>query len=193
VLGHFHLVMGVAAIFGMFAGVYFWFPKMFGRMMSEKLGKLHFWITFAGVYSIFIPMHIMGIVGMPRRYAQFTEYKFLETLHPLVVFVTIAVFVTAAVQLVFLFNFIWSLFKGQKAGDNPWEATTLEWATTSPPPHDNFAGIVPTVYRGPYEFAVPGAPNDYIMQTEPDPAATPPRTAILDGQGGNGDGHHDGH
>jgi cytochrome c oxidase subunit I len=194
VLGHFHLVMGVAAIFGMFAGVYFWFPKMFGRMMSERLGRLHFWVTFVGVYSIFIPMHIMGIVGMPRRYAQFTEYKFLETLHPLVVFVTIAVFVTAAVQVVFLFNFIWSLFKGPKAGDNPWEATTLEWATTSPPPHDNFAGIVPTVYRGAYEFSVPGAPNDFIMQTEPDPAQEPKTTAAaLDRQGGNGDGHQNGH
>ncbi|MBD0325344.1 MAG: cbb3-type cytochrome c oxidase subunit I, partial [Pyrinomonadaceae bacterium] len=193
VLGHFHLVMGVAAIFGMFAGVYFWFPKMFGRMMSERLGRLHFWITFAGVYAIFIPMHIMGIVGMPRRYAQFTEYKFLETLHPLVVFVTISVFVTAAVQLVFLFNFIWSLFKGEKAGDNPWEATTLEWATTSPPPHDNFAGIPQTVYRGPYEFSVPGAPKDYIMQNEPDTAATATPAAITGVQGGNGDGNHHGH
>ncbi|MDX6694260.1 MAG: cytochrome c oxidase subunit [Blastocatellia bacterium] len=195
VLGHFHLVMGVAAIFGMFAGVYFWFPKMFGRMMSERLGRIHFWVTFAGVYAIFIPMHIMGIVGMPRRYAQFTEYKFLETLHPLVVFVTIAVFVTAAIQIVFLFNFIYSLFKGPKAGDNPWEATTLEWATTSPPPHDNFAGIVPTVYRGAYEFSVPGAPNDFIMQTDPDPsheheAAAP---AVLERQGGNGDGQQNGH
>ena len=194
VLGHFHLVMGVAAIFGMFAGVYFWFPKMFGRMMNERLGRIHFWVTFVGVYAIFIPMHIMGIVGMPRRYAQFTEYKFLETLHPLVVFVTIAVFVTAAIQIVFLVNFIWSLFKGPKASNNPWEATTLEWATTSPPPHDNFAGIVPTVYRGAYEFSVPGAPNDFIMQTEPDPAQEPETTAAaLDRQGGNGDGHQNGH
>ncbi|HEX8493196.1 MAG TPA: cbb3-type cytochrome c oxidase subunit I [Pyrinomonadaceae bacterium] len=194
VLGHFHLVMGVAAIFGMFAGIYFWFPKMFGRMMSERLGRLHFWVTFAGVYAIFIPMHIMGIVGMPRRYAQFTEYRFLESLHPLVVFVTVAVFVTAIVQLIFLFNFLWSLFKGEKASDNPWEATTLEWATTSPPPHDNFFGIPPTVYRGAYEFSVPGAPKDYIMQTELDPAEEPaPTAAILEGQGGNGDGDHNGH
>jgi cytochrome c oxidase subunit 1 len=152
-------------------------------------------VTFAGVYAIFIPMHIMGIVGMPRRYAQFTEYKFLETLHPLVVFVTIAVFVTAAIQVVFLFNFIYSLFKGPKAGDNPWEATTLEWATTSPPPHDNFAGIVPTVYRGAYEFSVPGAPNDFIMQTDPDPAHEHEAAAhtVLERQGGNGDGQQNGH
>jgi cytochrome c oxidase subunit 1 len=193
VLGHFHLVMGVAAIFGIFAGIYFWFPKMFGRMMSERLGRFHFWVTFAGVYAIFIPFHIMGIVGMPRRYAEFTEYQFLKSLHPLVVFASIAVFVTAAVQFVFLWNFIWSLFKGEKAGDNPWEATTLEWATTSPPPHDNFAGVVPSVYRGAYEFSVPGAPNDFIMQTEPDPSQGEARTAILEGQGGNGNGHHDGH
>jgi cytochrome c oxidase subunit 1 len=168
VLAHFHLVMGVASIFGMFAAMYFWFPKMFGRMMSETLGKLHFWITFIGVYTIFVPMHIMGIVGMPRRYAQFTEYKFLETLHPLVMLVTIAAIVTVSAQAIFYFNFFWSLFKGKRAGENPWEATSLEWVTTSPPAHDNFAGVLPTVYRGPYEFSVPGAPNDFIMQSEPD-------------------------
>ncbi|HYG78998.1 MAG TPA: cbb3-type cytochrome c oxidase subunit I, partial [Pyrinomonadaceae bacterium] len=178
VLGHFHLVMGVAAIFGMFAGIYFWFPKMFGRMMSERLGRIHFWITFVGVYAIFIPMHIMGIVGMPRRYSRFAEngqqiYGFLESLHPLVLFVTVAAVITFFIQFLFLFNLIWSLFKGKKADGNPWEATTLEWTTpTTPPPHDNFAGVHPVVYRGPYEFAVPGAPNDYIMQTEPDPVGS---------------------
>jgi cytochrome c oxidase subunit 1 len=184
VTAHFHLVMGVASIFGMFAALYFWFPKMFGRFMSERLGKLHFWVTFIGVYCIFVPMHTMGIAGMPRRYAQFTEYEFLKSLHPLVVFVSIAAILTVLVQLIFYFNLIWSVFKGKKAGDNPWEATTLEWTTTSPPPHDNFAGVLPTVYRGPYEFAVPGAPNDYVMQTEPDPSEQ------AEGVGGNG---HNGH
>jgi cytochrome c oxidase subunit 1 len=184
VTAHFHLVMGVASIFGMFAAIYFWFPKMFGRFMSESLGKLHFWVTFVGVYCIFVPMHTMGIAGMPRRYAQFTEYKFLETLHPLVVFVSIAAIFTVLVQLIFYFNLVWSVFKGKRAGDNPWEATTLEWTTTSPPPHDNFAGVLPTVYRGPYEFAVPGAPNDYVMQTEPEPGE------VAEGVGGNG---HNGH
>ncbi|HEV2915995.1 MAG TPA: cbb3-type cytochrome c oxidase subunit I [Pyrinomonadaceae bacterium] len=195
VLAHFHLVMGVAAIFGMFAGISFWFPKMFGRMMSERLGKLHFWITFTGVYCIFVPMHIMGIVGMPRRYAQFTEYEFLKSLHPLVVFVTIAVIVTAITQLVFLFNFIWSMFKGEKAGDNPWEATSLEWAIPSPPPHDNFAGIPPVVYRGPYEYSVPGAPDDFIMQTEPDPTeAGGSAHGARDSVAGRGTGNgHNGH
>ncbi|HKO61786.1 MAG TPA: cbb3-type cytochrome c oxidase subunit I [Pyrinomonadaceae bacterium] len=165
---HFHLVMGVASIFGMFAALYFWFPKMFGRFMHEGMGKFHFWITFIGVYCIFVPMHTMGMVGMPRRFAQFTEYEFLKSLHPLVVFVSISAIVTVLVQFLFYFNVIWSVFKGKKADDNPWEATTLEWTTTSPPPHDNFAGVLPTVYRGPYEFAVPGAPKDYLMQTEPD-------------------------
>ena len=183
---HFHLVMGVASIFGMFAAIYFWFPKMFGRMMSERLGKLHFWITFVGVYCIFVPMHTMGMVGMPRRYANFGEYRWLDTLHPLVVFVSIAAIITALTQIVFYFNLIWSAFKGKKAGDNPWEATTLEWTTASPPPHDNFAGVLPVVYRGPYEFAVPGAPNDYIMQTEPDASEAP----ATEGVGGNG---HNGH
>jgi cytochrome c oxidase subunit I len=191
VLGHFHLVMGVAAIFGMFAGVYFWFPKMFGRFMSEKLGRIHFWITFVGVYSIFVPMHIMGIVGMPRRYSRFAEngqqiYLFLENLHPLVLFVTVAAVITFATQFIFFFNLFWSMFKGKKCTvNNPWEATTLEWATTSPPPHDNFAGVPPVVYRGAYEFAVPGAPKDFIMQTEPDGAAEVEEVAS-----GNG---HDGH
>ena len=194
VLGHFHLVMGVAAIFGMFAGIYFWFPKMFGRMMSERLGRVHFWITFVGVYAIFIPMHIMGIVGMPRRYSQFAEngqqiYGFLASLHPLVKFVTIAAIVTFLTQFIFLFNLLWSLFKGKRAGDNPWEATTLEWATTSPPPHDNFAGIPPVVYRGAYEYSVPGAPQDYIMQTTPDPAD---ESAVIAQEGSKGNGH-DGH
>src|SRR5712672_1161480 len=179
VLGHFHLVMGVASIFGMFAATYFWFPKMFGRMMSESLGKFHFWITFVGVYAIFVPMHVMGLVGMPRRYAQFTEYEFLKSLHPLVMFVSIAAICTIAVQFVFYFNLVWSMFKGKKAGDNPWEATTLEWSTSSPPPHDNFAGIIPTVYRGPYEFAVPGAPQDFMMQTDSG-------AEVTSGNGGNG-------
>ena len=182
VTGHFHLVMGVASIFGMFAALYFWFPKMFGRLMSESLGKFHFWITFIGVYAIFMPMHIMGIVGMPRRYSSFTEYGFLDKLHPLVMFVSIAAIVTIVVQLVFYFNVVWSIFKGEKASDNPWEATTLEWNTSTPPPHDNFAGVLPTVYHGPYEFAVPGAPNDYVMQTDAG-------VEVTSGNGHNGHRH----
>src|SRR5437763_878620 len=168
VTAHFHLVMGVASIFGMFAATYFWFPKMFGRMMHEGMGKFHFWITFVGVYAIFIPFHAMGLVGMPRRYANFGEYEFLKNSHGLVLFVTVAAIATVSVQLVFYFNLFCSMFWGKIATDNPWEATTLEWTTATPPPHDNFAGHVPVVYRGPYELSVPGAPRDYVMQTEPE-------------------------
>jgi cytochrome c oxidase subunit 1 len=190
VLAHFHLVMGVAAIFGMFAGIYFWFPKMFGRMMNETLGKIHFLITFVGVYLIFVPMHTMGMIGMPRRYAQFTEYAFLQKTHPLVALVTWAAICTAVTQLLFAFNFFWSMFKGKRATANPWEATTLEWSIPSPPPHDNFAGIPPVVYRGPYEFSVPGAPKDYIMQTEPDETEEPGGVASREV---TEDGSHNGH
>ena len=177
VLAHFHLVMGVAAIFGMFAGTYFWFPKMFGRMMDETLGKIHFWPTMIGVYAIFIPMHVMGLVGLPRRYSQFYEvidgkiewiYNFNRPTHGLIHFVTWAAIITVAAQGLFIFNFFWSLWKGKKAPDNPWEATTLEWITATPPPHDNFGGRQPVVYRGAYEFGVPGAPEDFVLQTTPD-------------------------
>jgi len=164
VVAHFHLVMGVAAIFGIFAATYFWFPKMFGRMMSEPLGKLHFWITFAGAYCIFMPMHFIGIAGGIRRYADYTAVTYLPPLQPLHKFITIAAFITGAAQLVFLWNFFWSLKFGEKASINPWNATTLEWTTASPPPLDNFAGNYPSVYRGPYEFSVPGAKEDFILQ-----------------------------
>jgi cytochrome c oxidase subunit I len=197
--GHFHLVMGVAAIFGMFAGTYFWFPKMFGRMMNEKLGKIHFWPTIIGVYAIFIPMHAMGLVGLPRRYSQFWEvvngkvefiYHFNEPAHSLIIFVTWAAIITVVAQVLFIFNFFWSMFKGQKASDNPWEATTLEWTTATPPPHDNFGGKVPVVYRGAYEFAVPGAPNDYVMQTEPDESEAGRAAARVHTEQGRGNGHN---
>jgi cytochrome c oxidase subunit I len=166
-VGHFHLIMGVAAIFGIFAGIYYWFPKMFGRMMNETMGRIHFWLTFVGVNAIFMPMHIMGIMGHPRRYAQATEFKYLAGTQGYHLFITIAALMTAAVQLLFLINLFWSLFKGKKAPDNPWHATTLEWTVPSPPPHDNFGGKIPVVYHGPYEYSVPGAPTDYVMQTDP--------------------------
>ena len=166
VVGHFHMVMGVAAIFGMFAGTFFWFPKMFGRMMSETLGKIHFWLTFIGVYCIFMPMHYLGIAGNIRRYSRFTEVAFLNTPHILNVheFMSIAAFITGAAQLIFLFNLFWSMFKGEKATQNPWEATSLEWTVSSPPPFDNFGGRHPVINHGPYEYGVPRAAKDYIMQ-----------------------------
>ncbi|MEK6324441.1 MAG: cbb3-type cytochrome c oxidase subunit I [Acidobacteriota bacterium] len=173
VVGHFHLIMGVAAIFGMFAGTYFWFPKMFGKMMNEGMGKLHFFITFIGVNAIFIPMHIMGMAGATRRYSfHFNPVtgeglQYLSNMTPLTRFISYAAFVTIAGQLIFLVNLAWSWAKGPKASENPWEATSLEWTIPSPPPHDNFAGILPEVHRGAYEFSVPGAPKDYLMQSEP--------------------------
>src|SRR5712692_3974224 len=168
VTGHFHLIMGVASIFGIFAATYYWFPKMFGRMMNESLARWHFWLTFVGTYCIFMPMHYAGMAGQPRRYSQFTELHYLAGLIPLNKFITFAAFVTIAGQLIFVVNLFWSMFKGPKASDNPWEATTLEWTTATPPPHDNFGGKTPVVHNGPYEYSVPGAPRDYVMQNDPE-------------------------
>jgi cytochrome c oxidase subunit 1 len=172
VVGHFHLIMGVAAIFGIFAATYYWFPKMFGRMMNESLGKLHFFITLAGTYAIFMPMHYLGMAGQTRRYSQFTEVAYQQKLLPLQTFMTYAAIITIAAQLVFVINLFWSMFKGSKASDNPWEATTLEWTTATPPPHDNFGGVTPVVNHGPYEYGVPGAAKDYVMQSDPATTAT---------------------
>ncbi len=167
VVGHFHLIMGVAAIFGMFAATYYWFPKMFGNMMNETWGKVHFFLTLAGTYAIFMPMHYLGLAGGTRRYSQYTEVAYLQKLMPLHRFMTFAAIITIAAQFIFVINLFWSMFKGPKAGDNPWEATTLEWTTATPPPHDNFGGVTPVVNHGPYEYGVPGAAKDYVMQTDP--------------------------
>jgi len=169
VVGHFHMIMGVAAIFGMFAGTFYWFPKMFGRMLNETLGKIHFFLTFIGVYAIFTPMHFLGIAGNPRRYPDFKDYDFMKEHHLMDVhlFMTIAAAITITAQLIFVFNLFWSMKKGAKAPMNPWEATTLEWTVSSPPPFDNFAGVHPVVNHGPYEYSVPGAPRDYVMQNDP--------------------------
>jgi len=166
VVAHFHLIMGVAAIFGIFTGTYYWFPKMFGRMMNEGLGRIHFFLTLIGTYAIFMPMHYLGMAGHPRRYSQLDQANFLGPLVSLQEFITYAAIVTIAAQFIFVFNLFWSMFKGAKASENPWEATTLEWTVPSPPPHDNFGGKTPVVHHGPYEYSVPGAPRDYVMQTE---------------------------
>jgi cytochrome c oxidase subunit I len=172
VVGHFHLIMGVAAIFGMFAATYYWFPKMFGRMMNETWGRVHFFLTLAGTYAIFMPMHYLGMAGGTRRYSDYREVKYLATLIPLHQFITYAAIITIAAQFIFVINLFWSMFKGPKASDNPWEATTLEWTTTTPPPHDNFGGVTPVVHNGPYEYGVPGAAKDYVMQTDPATVST---------------------
>jgi cytochrome c oxidase subunit I len=167
VVAHFHLIMGVAAIFGIFAATYYWFPKMFGRMMNESLGRAHFWFSLIGTYAIFMPMHYLGMAARPRRYSDLSVVQYLHPLMPLEKFITWAAIITIAAQLLFIFNLFWSMFRGKKAEQNPWEATTLEWTTTSPPPHDNFGGITPVVHHGAYEYGVPGAPRDYVMQTDP--------------------------
>jgi cytochrome c oxidase subunit 1 len=168
VVGHFHMVMGVASLFGVFAGTYFWFPKMTGRMMNEGLGKLHFWITFVGTYCIFMPFHYLGLVGNVRRYSSFVN-DFMLPLMPMHKFITISALVTGAAQLMFLFNLIYSRFKGKPApNDNPWEATSLEWSVTSPPPWNNFGGKHPVVYHDPYQYGVKGSKGDYVMQDSPE-------------------------
>lgn len=164
VIAHFHFVMAGAALFGVFAATAFWFPKMFGRMMNETLGKIHFWFTFITYYCVFFPMHYLGMHGMMRRLYDPTQYDYLKPLQPINVFITISAFVLGAAQLVFMVNFFWSLFKGEKAGSNPWHANGLEWTTSSPPPHENWSGPLPVVYRWPYDYSYPKAPKDYLPQ-----------------------------
>ena len=168
VVGHFHMVMGVAAMFGIFAGTYFWFPKMYGRMMNETLGKIHFWLTFVGAYCIFMPFHYLGLAGNVRRYQAFVV-DYMQPLIPVHKFITVAALATGAAQLIFLYNFFYSRYRGAVAPANPWEATSLEWSTpSSPPPFDNFGGTLPTVYHDPYQYGVEGSSGDYVMQDSPE-------------------------
>jgi cytochrome c oxidase subunit I len=167
VVAHFHIVMGAASAFGFFAGIYHWFPKMFGRMMNNSLGQLHFWFTFIGVYLIFFPLHYIGIAGFPRRYYQFTSFDFGKSFTDLNMFVTIAAIFTFFAQFIFLWNFFYSMFKGKIAPMNPWRSTTLEWTTPINPGHGNWAGEIPAVYRWPYDYSKPGSEEDFIPQTVP--------------------------
>jgi len=168
VVGHFHLVMAVAAIFGIFSGTYFWFPKITGRMMNESLGKVHFLLTFIGTYCIFMPFHYLGMAGNVRRYQAFVD-DYLQPLIPLHKFITISAVATGLVQFIFIYNLFHSYFKGEPAPENPWEATSLEWSTpSSPPPFDNFGGKHPVVYHDPYQYGVEGSTGDYVMQTSPE-------------------------
>jgi cytochrome c oxidase subunit 1 len=167
VVAHFHFTMAIAAIFGIFSGTYFWFPKMWGRMMNDNLGKLHFWLTFVGVYCIFMPMHYLGLAGNVRRYQAFV----VDYMQPLVgvhQFITIAALFTGAVQFIFIYNLIHSRFWGKPAPDNPWQGTSLEWSIPSPPPHDNFGGKHVVVYHDPYQYGVESSTGDYLMQDSPE-------------------------
>jgi cytochrome c oxidase subunit 1 len=165
VVGHLHLVMGVSAIFAIFGATYYWYPKMVGRMLSERLGMAHFWLTFIGVYCIFMPMLALGITGNPRRYAMLTD-DFLAPLIPLHRFITISALAVGAVQFIFPLNLIWSALRGERASLNPWNATSLEWTTSSPPPPGNFEAP-PVVSRGAYEYGSGGDQQDFVLQSEP--------------------------
>ena len=166
VVGHFHLIMAMAGIFAVFAATHFWFPKMFGRMMSEKLGALHFWITFLGAYAIFIPMHLLGIAGHPRRYSELSGVQYVAAMAPLQKMITVAAIITLAGQMIFLWNFFRSLFKGKPATANPWECTTLEWTLSSPTPEEGFGANAPTVSEGPYEYSGGDSGRDFKMQSK---------------------------
>jgi len=169
VVAHFHLIMAGAALFGVFGATAMWFPKMFGRTMHDGLGKLHFWFTFLAYYCTFFPMHYIGIAGHMRRLYDPYQYEFLKNLQPINQFITISAFVLGSSQVIFFINFFWSAFKGEKASENPWHANGLEWTTASPPPHGNWPGEIPEVHRWPYDYSVPGADKDHVMQTDPAP------------------------
>lgn len=166
VIAHFHIVMGVSAFFGMFAGIYHWFPKMYGRFMNSTIGYIHFWVTMIGAYLIFWPMHYEGMAGMPRRYYDVSGWASFKQFGGLNEFITIVVILVFAVQLLFVFNFFYSIFKGRKlTTQNPWNATTLEWTTPIHAGHGNWPGEIPEVYRWAYDYSKDG--RDFIPQTEP--------------------------
>ncbi|RDV13137.1 cytochrome c oxidase subunit I [Pontibacter diazotrophicus] len=167
VVAHFHLVMGAAAFFGMFAGVYHWFPKMFGRLMDEKLGYVHFWLTFVSVYLVFMPMHYIGIAGFPRRYYAWTGFEAFSGFADMNTFISISAILGFTAQFIFLFNFVYSIIRGRKSTANPWHSNTLEWTTPVLPGHGNWPGEIPAVYRWPYDYSKPGSVEDYIPQNIP--------------------------
>ncbi|HUF51786.1 MAG TPA: cbb3-type cytochrome c oxidase subunit I [Longimicrobiales bacterium] len=169
VVAHIHYVLFGGSLFALFAAITFWYPKMFGRMMSERLGKIHFWLTLIFFNLTFFPMHQIGLAGMMRRLYDPLQYPHIAVMQPLQQFVSIAAFALIGTQFLFAFNFIWSLFRGERAGQNPWHANSLEWTVPSPPPHGNFKAM-PVVYRGPYEYSAPESDEDYLPQDVP-PAA----------------------
>jgi cytochrome c oxidase subunit I len=163
IVAHFHYVIFGGSLFAIFGGICFWFPKMFGRMMNPTIGKIHFWITFVAFNCTFFPMHILGIGGHMRRIYDPTVYTHLQHMQPINVFITISAIVLGFGQLLFVFNILYSLAKGKKAGNNPWDANTLEWTIPSPAGHGNFDAI-PTVYHGPHEYSSPLVDEDFLPQ-----------------------------
>jgi len=169
VVAHFHMVMAVAPIMVVFGAIYHWYPKITGRMLNDTMGKFHFWATFLGTYAIYLPMHYLGFLGVPRRYFAVEGTDFIPaSAQSLNAGITIAALIAGAVQVVFLYNLVWSYFKGKPSGGNPWNATTLEWQTPdTPPTHGNFGPTLPSVYRWAYDYSVPGADQDFIPQNVP--------------------------
>lgn len=168
VVAHFHIIMGVAAFFGTFTGVYHWFPKMYGRYMNDFLGKIHFWGTMIGAYLIFWPMHYLGMAGVPRRYYRFDSFETFSHFNDINAFITIVTIITFALQILFVVNFFYSIWKGKKVKSlNPWKATTLEWTTPLVPGHGNWEGKIPEVHRWAYDYNNPAAPGEFTPQTTP--------------------------
>jgi cytochrome c oxidase subunit 1 len=170
VVAHFHMVMGVSPILVVFGAIYHWYPKITGRMLDDTMGKIHFWFTFLGTYAIYLPMHYLGIMGVPRRYYAYPDaIDFIpQSAHTANEWISISAMFVAAVQMVFLFNLVWSYFRGVPSGPNPWRANSLEWQTPdTPPKHGNWGKNLPVVYRWPYDYSVPGAPEDFIPQNVP--------------------------
>lgn len=170
VVAHFHMVMGVAPILVVFGAIYHWYPKITGRMMNDRLGKLHFWITFLGTYAIYFPMHYLGFLGMPRRYYAYENYDFIpQSAQDLNAFITVAALTVGVSQLLFLFNLFWSAVNGKPAGGNPWGGVSLEWQTPNTPPHHgNWGAKLPVVHRWAYDYSVPGIEQDFVPQTVSD-------------------------
>ncbi|MEN8957646.1 MAG: cbb3-type cytochrome c oxidase subunit I, partial [Flavobacteriales bacterium] len=167
VVAHFHIVMGLSAIFGMFAGVYHWFPKMYGKMMNKKLGYAHFWLTLIGGYGVFFPMHFVGLAGAPRRYYSNTEFAFLDHVQDLNEVITIFAIVGGLAQILFFYNFFYSIYNGRKSSQNPWKSNTLEWTTPVDPGHGNWPGELPVVHRWPYDYSNPDHEEDFVPQNVP--------------------------
>lgn len=167
VVAHFHIVMGSSAIFGMFAGVYHWFPRMFGRMMDKRLGYLHFWITILAVYGTFFPMHFVGLSGAPRRYYAYTAYEGFNAALNINALISVFAILGGLAQLIFVFNFFYSMYRGKRSVQNPWKSNTLEWTAPVEHLHGNWPGEIPSVHRWPYDYGKPGAEDDFIPQTTP--------------------------
>ncbi len=170
IVAHIHYVLFGGSLFAFFAGLIYWFPKMFGRMMNETLAKVHFWITLVAFNCTFFPMHILGMNGHMRRIYNPLQYDFLKPLQPINIFISISAFVLGAAQFILLANIIWSMAKGKRAGANPWRANSLEWTTSSPPVHGNWDGPLPVVHHGPYEYSSPFGEEDYLPQNVETPA-----------------------